>query len=171
MAKAKVTLTDQGPITYSGHGRNLARGQSFVTTNESEILTFQAEHGFNVEMLEGKAPRAAATLEPDETDRDFDHGDGPKPAKKPKKAAKPAPEEEPDEDEEPEEPAEPTPADGKLTEDELKKHTKASLRELAEERGVEVDANANKDALVAALLKAQEGEGGDDDEADDEDEG
>jgi hypothetical protein len=171
MAKAKITLLDNGPLTYNGHGRVLARGQSFVTTNESEILTFQAEHGFSVEMLEGTKPRAAAALTPDESDEDFDHGDagGPKAAKAKKgKPSKPAPapeaDEEADDDEEPEEP---TPADGKLTEAELTKQTKASLRELAEERGVKVDTNANKDALVAALLAAQDADG-DDDEADDE---
>lgn len=125
MAKARITLTDMGPLTYHGQGYNLERGQNIVTTNEADILHFKCQPGFLVEILEGSAPKAspAPVDEEEAEDDDGDDDDGP--------------------------------ADGVLTEKELRKLTKTALLELAEERGVKADVSMKVDDIKAALLDSQ----------------
>lgn len=155
MAKAKITLNDQGPLTYAGNGYNLSRGQSVVTTNDETILYFHNRHGFTVDLLDGSVLPGSAASAPED-----DEAPAPKKTAKtakPKKSAPPPPadddDEEGDEDEEEEEVEEE--ATDELTEDELSKQTKASLAQLAEEKGLKVEANMTKPQLVALILSAK----------------
>lgn len=150
MAKAKITLNDQGPLTYAGNGYNLARGQSVVTTNDETILYFYNRTGFTVDLLDGTVlpiPEAAS----DEGD---DEVIAPKKTKtaKPKKASAPPP---PSDDEDEEDEEEDEEVTGDLSEDELAKQTKASLAQLAEEKGLKVEANMTKAALIALITSSK----------------
>lgn len=149
MAKAKITLNDQGPLTYHGNGYSLARGQSFITVKDEDIIHFSNRSGFSVEMLEGTKLGGAAPIPVDEDEDEVPVIRKPKVAK-PKKSAPPPPfdedEEETEEDEEEEE------ATGDLDEEELSKQTKASLSQLAEEKGLKVEANSTKAQLIALIL-------------------
>lgn len=164
MAKAKVTLNDNGPLTWHGNGYSFERGQSAVITKDSDIAFFLAEPGFTVDITEGARPKAV--VEDDEE----------APASKPKKAAKPAkaaksvppPAEdddaddsddeedgEGDEDAEDDDEAE-EPADGKYTEADLKKLNKTSLLEIIEEKKLKADASLKNKDLIAIILAADE---------------
>lgn len=149
MAKAKVTLNDQGPLTYTGNGYTLSRGQSFTTVKDEDILFFSNRPGFTVDLLEGRMPGSAAAVEEDEAPKA-------KPTAKAKKKSAPPPPEEDDEEEKEDDEAEEEEDDevtGELDADELGKQTKASLAQLAEERGLKFDANATKAQLIALLTK------------------
>ncbi len=166
MAKAKVTLNDNGPLTWHGNGYSFERGQSALITKDSDIAFFLAEPGFTVDFQEGSRPKAAV-VEDDEEEV---------PAAKPKKAAKPAkaaksvppPAEdddaddsdddedgEGDEDAEDDDEAE-EPADGKYTEADLKKLNKTSLLEIIEEKKLKADASLKNKDLIAIILAADE---------------
>jgi hypothetical protein len=153
MAKAKVTLNDQGPLTYAGNGYNLARGQSFVTVKDEDILFFYNRTGFTVDLLDGSVLPGSASADVE------DEAPAPKKSKtaKPKKAAAAPVEEETEEDDEEEDDEEEVEeeASDELTEDELAKQTKASLAQLAEEKGLKVEANATKSQLIALILSAK----------------
>jgi len=159
MAKAKITLNDAGPLTYTGNGYTLSRGQSVVTTKDDDILYFYNRTGFTVDLLDGSVlPGSAVAAEEAE-----DEAPAKKPkTAKPKKTAPPPPpadededegdedEEEGDEDEEDDEEL-----TGELSAEELSKQTKASLAQLAEEKGLKVEANMTKDKLIALILTAK----------------
>lgn len=124
MAKARITLTDTGPLTYSGNGyEHIQRGQAIITSKDEDIVHFSSTPGFLVEMLEGDKPKAAPPVDED----DEDEGEG----------------EETD-----------GPVDGELTESDLMKQNKGPLLELASERGVKADNSMNKKDIVAAILAA-----------------
>src|SRR6478752_119366 len=154
MAKAKITLNDQGPLTYSGNGYNLARGQSVVTTNDETILYFYNRSGFTVDLLDGSVlPGSVAAADEDE-----DEAPAPKKPKasKPKKSSAPPPSDDEDgDDEDEEDDEEDEEVTGELDEDELSKQTKASLSQLAEEKGLKVEANMTKAQLVALITSAK----------------
>src|SRR6185369_3747601 len=148
------TLNDSGPLTYAGNGYNLARGQSVVTTNDETILYFHNRQGFTVDLLEGSVlPGSAAATE------DEDEAPAPKKPKtaKPKKAAAPVEEETEEEgdDEDDEDEEEDEEVTGELDADELAKQTKASLSQLAEEKGLKVEANMTKAQLIALITSAK----------------
>ncbi len=69
MAKAKIILNDQGPLTYHGNGYSLARGQHFITVKDEDIIHFSNRQGFTVEMLEGTKLGGASPI-PMEEDED-----------------------------------------------------------------------------------------------------
>ena len=52
--RARIRLTDNGPRSFRGRGREIKRGDSVVSSNPAEIAYFKAQSGFSVEMLEGK---------------------------------------------------------------------------------------------------------------------
>lgn len=163
MAKAKVTLNDNGPLTWHGNGvYSFERGQSAIITKDSDIAFFLAEPGFTVDFLEGSRPKTTV-----------DEDDEPAPASKPKKAAKPAKaaksvpppaDEDADDsddeaaaedgegDDEDDDDEEEVPADGELNEAELKKLNKNSLMELIEEKGLKADASMKNKQLIAIIL-------------------
>lgn len=156
MAKARITLNDQGPLSYHGNGYDLERGQSFITTKAEDILFFSNRAGWTVEVMEGSSPKAAPV---------GDDEDAPKPkTAKPKKAPPPPVEDDADDEESvgdtDEEDGEEEADDeddeevtGELDATELKKQTRASLATLAEERGLKVDSSMNKTQLIELLTK------------------
>ncbi len=128
MAKARITLTDSGPLSYHGQGYDIERGHNIITTNDADIMHFKCQPGFLVEMLEGSAPKASPAPLDDEEEAAGDDG----------------------EDDEP--------ADGELSERELNKLNKNALLELCEERGLKADASMNKASLVTTILAAKPSE-------------
>jgi hypothetical protein len=142
MAKAKIVLLDNGPVTFNGRGYSLKRGETRTVTNASDILYFQAQHGIGVEILEAlpKATKVAASVS--------------------KAGAVSAPEPEPEDDE---------PVTGAVTAEDLTKLTKGALLQynIEEKIGAKVDGNMSKSAIIAAILDAKNGES----ESEDEDEG
>ncbi len=154
MAKAKITLTDSGPLTFHGKGYSFARGESIITTKPDDILYFQSKPGFNVDITDAPAPVVSVTVAEG----------GKKTTKKVTPKAVEIVEEgdeddegEEDEDEEAEEDdeaeAEDAPVTGALTEAELKPLTLNALKELALENKVKFDDGAKKADLIKALLK------------------
>lgn len=170
MAKAKVTLNDNGPLSWHGNGYSFERGQSALITKDSDIAFFLAEPGFTVDMQEGSRPKAAVV----EDDEDEAPVAKPKKAAKPAKAGKSAPpppadeddddaedgddeDSEGDEDEEADDDeADDGPADGKYTEADLKKLNKTSLMEIIDERKLKADASMKNKDLIAIILAADE---------------
>ncbi len=125
MAKARITLNDTGPLTYSGNGyEHIQRGQSIITSKDEDIVHFASTPGFTVDMLEGDKPKSAAPVDDDEDEGGEDEGDAD------------------------------GPVDGELTESDLMKQNKGPLLELASERGVKADNSMNKKDIVAAILAA-----------------
>lgn len=131
MAKARITLNDSGPLTYHGGGYDLERGQSIVTTKDEDIIHFSTQPGFTVDMLEGDKPKAVTDESADEEEEAADSEDG-------------------DTDEEA--------VDGKLSLKDLKKQSKQSLLQLAEERGVKADNSMKVADIIKALLADQDKE-------------
>ena len=143
MAKARITLNDTGPLTYSGNGYdNIQRGQAIITSKDEDIIHFSATPGFTIDMLEGERPKASSDGDEEES-----------PAPKPKKGKKPTtPPPSDDDDEEDDEEEDDGPVDGELTEADLQKQNKGPLLELAAERGVKADGSMKKDDIIAAIL-------------------
>jgi hypothetical protein len=135
MAKARITLLDNGPITFEGNGHRIARGESKVITTESDILYFQQQVGFNVEFEEGPPMRAAKVAKAEIAPA------AKGPAKK--KAAPPPP------------PPVEEPVDGLLTAEQLDELTPEALGELLDGLGYEVPEDAAKSELVKLILAAQ----------------
>lgn len=151
MAKARITLNDTGPLTYSGNGyENIQRNQAIITSKDEDIIHFSSTPGFTVDMLEGKHPKAAV---------EDDEEEAPAPKKGKKRSAPPPPvddeEEGEDDEEEDEDEDQDGPVDGDLTEADLMKQNKGPLLELAAERGVKANNSMNKDQIVAAILAAK----------------
>lgn len=133
MATAKITLNENGPMTYHGQGYSIQRGQAIVTSKDEDILHFSAEPGFTVDMVKGEKPKAAKAPVEDDEDDDTgstdDGGDG--------------------------EGADDSEATGEFTKADLDKQTKESLLQLATEKGLKADATMKKSAIVATILAAQ----------------
>jgi hypothetical protein len=145
MARARVTLLENGPVSFEGQGKKLKRGESLILTLESEILYFQRQQGFSVEFLEGTPSRA---VKASEASAEFTPA-SPKPKGKKKTESEPPPPPEPEE-----------PADGKYTESNLEGLKLSALNEILDEMGYEAaPANTSKDEVVAMILKAQADEG------------
>ena len=140
--KARVKLMEQGPLTFTGNGRTITRGQEFFVTKPQDIVYYQRQSGFAVEVIEGsgaasaRGTRRARSSSPDDEET-VSH-----------RAKAKATIQETD----PGEPVEP--ASGELTEEELMKQTKGSLLELVETEGLKVDVNStmSKQEIATAIL-------------------
>jgi hypothetical protein len=128
MATAKITLNENGPMTYHGQGYSIQRGQAIVTSKDEDILHFSAEPGFTVDMVKGEKPKAAVVVEEDEDEADADDSD--------------------DDDKDGEV------TDG-FTKKDLDKQTKDELLQLASENGIKADASMKKGDIVATILAAK----------------
>lgn len=71
MARARVTIKDNGPLSLSVGGRQFVKGQPQVVTDPAEIARFKTEQGiFTVEELDSEpvAPAREEAAEEDEAD-------------------------------------------------------------------------------------------------------
>ena len=129
MVKARVQLSSNGPATWSGSGYKFKRGESQIITRPADVLMFQNAGGFKVTIMEGTAT--------------------PPPDRPPAATARP-----PNPDVTIVEEGEPVTGD--FTRDDLEQQTKASLVQLAEEAGLDVnlDMSMKKSDMIEAILNA-----------------
>lgn len=140
MAKARVTLLDSGPVSYEVGPHKFAKGESRIITNPSDILYFQRQRDFGVEMLEGE-PSAATKLDRPKAELK---------AVSSSKKSKKAPVEEPVVEET---------TDGKPTAEQLDELTLKALLQLFDEMGYEApEEGTSKEDLIKMILAAQEAE-------------
>lgn len=137
MVKARIQLSQRGPISFTGRGRTIKRGDSFITTNAADIRYFQQVGGFSVSVLEGKMPKSAPSIDED----DDDEGATSEEVK--------------------DTPAADEPVTAAYTHADLSKMSKASLVELASGEGVKVDSSMSKSAMITAILESQGEDEGD----------
>ena len=152
---ARIMLRPDGPLSFSGKGRTLKRGESFVTQDAADILYFRSQGSFSVDMLEGTIKQAKAIVARPEGREVADEASNPPGERSAAKAP----------------PVKVVPASPSYTSEELSKLTKSALVQIIQQEGWKIDTNQSKMALIAAIMAESKVEETEDEETEESDEG